>query len=78
MSLLSIYIIVKYSVASCRKWGLGAGDWGLENRELTAESRKPAAGSRKPGANSQQLVGERLTHYSSILPFITQSNDWNP
>lgn len=71
MSLLSIYIIVKYSVASCRKWGLGAGDWGLENRELTA-------GSRKPGANSQQLVGERLTHYSSILPFITQSNDWNP
>lgn len=45
----------------------------LNNQPANRESE-----SRQPSTESQQLVGERLTHYSSILPFITQSNDWNP
>ena len=51
---LSIYIIAKCRVTSCRERGLGAGDWGLGSRKSGAvnRDREPAADSRKPEANS--------------------------
>ncbi len=70
-----------YSLAPhCLSGGRGprSGEGGIAEGTPEADSRQPEADSRQPEANSQQLVGEHLTHYSSILPFITQSNDWNP
>jgi hypothetical protein len=63
-------------------WGraqrAGRGPPKANSRKPGARSRQPEADSRKPAADSQQPIADSRSHGSSILPFITQSNDWNP